>query len=109
MGTQLPFLPVHSREEFKLFGDLILQGYTDEHEMAVKWCEWVDGKMMFPKLPGIFGRTENDGRKIERKWDAVKKAKDGIELLTQLNVALCPKSDVVETLHVNLDDDLEFG
>jgi hypothetical protein len=32
-----------------------------------------------------------------------------MQVLTQLNIALCPKSDVVETLHLNLDDDLEVG
>jgi hypothetical protein len=32
-----------------------------------------------------------------------------MQVLTQLNIALCPKSDVVETLDLNLDDDLEVG
>jgi hypothetical protein len=72
-GTQLPFLPVHGREEFKLLGALTLKGSRDEQEMALKWCEWVDGKTIFPKLP-VHLRTHKElWEKNERVRDALKR------------------------------------
>ncbi len=54
MGTDVPFLPVHGKKEYKLFARLVLYSDNntfDEQAMALKWMEFVDGVEVFPKLP----------------------------------------------------------
>jgi len=59
----LPFLPLNGKAEFQLFQKLRSnQGSFDAEEMAIKWCEHVDGVSIFPKLP-VYLRTHHD------KWE----------------------------------------
>jgi hypothetical protein len=53
MNTKLPFLPVHGEEEYRLFEKLVLlvSPGLDCDKMAIKWCNYVDGIEIFPKLP----------------------------------------------------------
>jgi hypothetical protein len=58
-GLDLPFLPVDTTEEIRLFNKLALEHFetngnkkTFNYEsMAIAWCEHVDGLTVFPKLP----------------------------------------------------------
>ena len=59
MGFELPFLPVDTPEEVKLFNKLALKfkesgnlsKVLDFDKMAIEWCDYVDGTTIFPKLP----------------------------------------------------------
>lgn len=48
-----PFLPVDTDEEKKLFKRLIAaqSDSMDFEQMALNWCDKVDGVKVFPKLP----------------------------------------------------------
>lgn len=50
-GTQLPYLPVHTRKEKALFSRLATEGLKDWDEVARKWSASVDGVLVFPKIP----------------------------------------------------------
>mmetsp|Transcript_7022 Transcript_7022/g.18336 ORF Transcript_7022/g.18336 Transcript_7022/m.18336 type:complete len:138 (-) Transcript_7022:84-497(-) len=59
MGTKLPLLPVHGKEENVLFHSLVLAappGPLNFDSMAIEWCKHADGKAIFPKLP-VYLRT----------------------------------------------------
>jgi hypothetical protein len=53
MNMKLPFLPVHGEEEYRLFEKLVLlvSPSLDFDKMEIKWCNYVDGIEIFPKLP----------------------------------------------------------
>jgi hypothetical protein len=60
IGLDLPFLPVDTVEEIRLFNKLALDHYETSsgnkktlnyENMAIAWCEYVDGITIFPKLP----------------------------------------------------------
>ena len=61
-GLDIPFVPVHSKEEMQLFNTLGLQlidanrATIDFDAMALEWCNYVDGINIFPKLP-VYLRT----------------------------------------------------
>lgn len=61
-GLDVPFVPVSSKEEMRLFNTLVLRlidanGATiDFDAMALEWCNHVDGVTIFPKLP-VYLRT----------------------------------------------------
>ena len=51
MGTKLPLLPVHGEHEYKLFTSLMLMQSSSTpnfHEMAITWCQHVDGVNIWP-------------------------------------------------------------
>ena len=58
-GFELPFLPVDTLEEVKLFNQLALKSKQsgnlnqaiDFDKMAIEWCDYVNGTTIFPKLP----------------------------------------------------------
>jgi hypothetical protein len=55
-GFALPFLPVDTKEEIKLYHLLALSHYeangdVNFDKMALSWCQYVDGIDIFPKLP----------------------------------------------------------
>ncbi len=54
MNMKLPFLPVHGKEEYRLFKKLVLlvSPSLDFDKMTIKWCYYVDGIEIFSKLPG---------------------------------------------------------
>ena len=53
MGVDKPFTQVNGGKETMLFTQLTLQmkDHFDEEEMAIKWCDFVDCRNIFPKLP----------------------------------------------------------
>ena len=53
MQTELPLLPLVTKEEQKLFCRMMLEcnGSPDFEDMAVKWAAKSDCKKVFPKLP----------------------------------------------------------
>jgi hypothetical protein len=53
MNIKLPFLPVQGEEEYRLFERLVLlvSPNLDFEKMAIKWCGYVAGIAIFPKLP----------------------------------------------------------
>ena len=55
MRVDLPFLPVDDAEH-KLFSTMMLKHKEDWDAMALDWCQYVDGKSIFPKLP-VYLRT----------------------------------------------------
>ena len=61
-GLYVPFVPVSSKEEMRLFNTLALRlidanGATiDFDAMTLEWCNHVDGVTIFPKLP-VYLRT----------------------------------------------------
>jgi len=78
MGTKLPLLPVHGEAECKLFERLVLTMPTlDFDAMAIAWCNEVDGRTIFPKLP-VYLRTHHTAwLRNQRVRDAVEKASTG--------------------------------
>jgi hypothetical protein len=93
MGVQLPFLPVHGKEEMQLFVQLILNapGGFDADEMALRWCDYVDGVSVFPKLPVYLREYHGVYLKNGRVKDAVKVMKNHVELLEAINKELVPR------------------
>ena len=59
LNLELPFLPVDTNEEIQLFGNLAVTHYNthgansdlDYDQMAIDWCNSIDGIAIFPKLP----------------------------------------------------------
>jgi hypothetical protein len=59
INLELPFLPVDTPDEIKLFGRLAVEHFKsngankvlDFDQMAIDWCKSVDGITIFPKLP----------------------------------------------------------
>ena len=51
--TEVPILPVLGEDEYKLFNRLLMEmnGVMDDMEMAIHWCDHVNGPTIFPKLP----------------------------------------------------------
>ena len=88
MKTKLPLLPVHGKEECQLFNALVdSQGgkNIDFEEMAIAWCEHVDGEKIVPKLP-VYLRTHYNkwihNRKVQ---DCVARLATGEARLLELN------------------------
>jgi hypothetical protein len=92
MGVQLPFLPVHGKEEMQLFVCLILKATTwfDADEMGLKWCDFVD-ITIFPKLPVYLREYHGVYLKNGRVKDAAKAMKSHVELLEAINKELVPQ------------------
>jgi hypothetical protein len=54
MSVPLPFLPaVHGDNEAKLFVCVVsvMDRASDAYHVTLEWCNFVDGKTTFPKLP----------------------------------------------------------
>ena len=92
MGTKLPFLPVHGEAECKLFSQqlLVLSSPLNYDQMALKWCEFVDGVTIFPKLPVYLRTYHSLWQRNQRIKDALAKASSGIARLKALNAAMMP-------------------
>ena len=92
MGTKLPFLPVHGEAECKLFSQLllVLSSPLNYDQMALKWCEFVDGVTIFPKLPVYLRTYHSTWQRNQRIKDALAKASTGIARLKALNAAMMP-------------------
>ena len=86
MGTPAPLLPVHREAECRLFDDIVrTTGSLDFDQMALDWCQKVNGVTIFPKLP-VYLRTHYAAwQRSQRVKEAVRTAAAGAEVLTLLN------------------------
>ena len=79
MGTLLPLLPVHGKQENLLFSSLALQqlgggrgnAKLDFEELAITWCAHVNGTTIFPKLPVYL-------RQHFTRWERNQRIKDAL-------------------------------
>jgi hypothetical protein len=57
MQLKIPPLPSSTKEEFKLFNELMMENPEPNakryHTMAVIFGQWADGITIFPKLPSM--------------------------------------------------------
>jgi hypothetical protein len=92
MGIAIPFLPVHGPSEFKLFTNLMLNKMSkfDADPMALMWISYVNGKNIFPKLPGQLREYHKRWERNRRIQTAVEMMKSDIAALDQLNLELIP-------------------
>lgn len=88
MGTKLPFLPVHTVEERRLYRRLILEGINDEKQQALKWVESVNGIDIFPKLPVHLRNYRERFEQNGRARQAFQDARTSRDTLVSLNAAL---------------------
>ena len=87
MGVKVPFLPVHGKDEKKLFCDLVTGSTTaalDFDQMALDWCGHVNGKTIFPKLPAYLRTYETTWKRNQAARAAMRAAKPATEILKQL-------------------------
>ena len=86
-GHSGTILPVDTDEEKKLFKRLVAaqSGSTNFEQMALDWCDKVDGVKVFPKLPVYLRTYFQKVERIDRIKDAVRSAKKGQEFLSALN------------------------
>jgi hypothetical protein len=93
MKTKLPLLPVHGKEECQLFNEMVdRQGgkIIDFEEMAIGWCEHVDGEKIVPKLP-VYLRTHYN------KWIHNRKVQDCVARLATGEARLCELNESFTT------------
>ena len=87
-GTKLPLLPVHGKEEKRVFSELILEqngeADIDFDAMAIEWCKHVDGDSIMPKLPAYLRTYFSTWQRNQRVRDAVDRAAAGKEKLEKL-------------------------
>lgn len=90
MGVDLPFLPFSTDEERKQFALCVLDpNFPDRDEdAAIAWCNYVDGKVIFPKLPVHIRNYRERFERNERVKQSVENARAGNEKLAELNAAL---------------------
>ena len=105
MGTKLPFLPFATEEENQLFAECVLRNdfpsMEDDNDAAIAWCKFVDGVNIFPKLP-VHVRIHRDAfERNQRVKDCVRKAREGKEILDELNKALHPTLPAVAEAVIN--------
>jgi hypothetical protein len=87
MGVKVPFLPVHGKDEKKLFCDLVTGSTTaalDFDQMALDWCGHVNGKTIFPKLPAYLRTYETTWKRNQAARAAMRVAKPANDILKQL-------------------------
>ena len=74
MGTKLPILPVHGSAENRCFACLVVELPIPLNfdQMALAWCELVDGVSIFPKLP-VYLRVHH------AKWLRNMRIRDSLE------------------------------
>ena len=86
-GVMIPFLPVHGKNECQLFTQLVLHDLErfDEHILALKWIDFVDGRMIFPKLPHQLRKYYKQWEQNQRVQAAVQHMKSDQEILDLIN------------------------
>ena len=88
MGTALPFLPVHTFEEKKLFTTLCLEHGLNIQKITKEWMNHVDGIKIYPKLSVSIRTYHEKWKKNNRVKDAIQESKKSLKQLKQLfNVA----------------------
>jgi hypothetical protein len=110
-GTKLPFTPVHFKDEKKLFSRLALgqSVYINEYEMALKWCDFVDGITIFPKSPGQLREYRKRFERNRRIKDALARIKSGTHALRRINDATDMATDVEERQATGQGNSAEFA
>ncbi|KAL7538491.1 hypothetical protein ACHAXR_008586 [Thalassiosira sp. AJA248-18] len=90
MNIPLPFLPFASEEERKKFAQCVLTpGFPTCNDAAsIEWCKFVDGVDIFPKLPVHIRTYREQFQRNERVRQSKTNAREGNELLAELNAAL---------------------
>ena len=87
MGTPAPLLPVHGEKEFALFDKMVRSSCSDldMENMAIEWCNHVDGTDIFPKLPAYLRTHHSKWIRNQLVREAVEKAAAGEAVLRQMN------------------------
>lgn len=93
-AVPLPFLPVHTPQEKKLYTLLTLEhlrvtrrSAPDFNTVALEWCKHVNGETIFPKIP-VYLRTYNDTYMYnQRVRQAISSSRESAGRLSDLNRA----------------------
>ena len=90
MGVPIPFLPFATIEEKEKFGLCMVNSSfpRDDEGAAIKWCEYVDGVSIMPKLPVHIRNHKEKFERNKKVRQAVQNAQSGNDRLAQLNAAL---------------------
>ena len=117
-GVPIPFLPVDTKEEQRLFTHLVLsvlKGF-DANEMALLWMKKVDGVHIYPKYPHDLRKYHKTWERSRRVRTATRKLKSDAELLEILNQNELPPELATQDDDNNMqicndddDDDDDFG
>ena len=101
MGVPVPFLPFANMEEKRQFGLCQVNSSfpQDDERAAIKWCDYVDGKSIMPKLPVHFRNHRQKYERNERVRQAVENAEPGNARLAQLNAALESSANTAQIHH----------
>ena len=107
-GVSVPFTPVASSAEKKLFARLSVEEpmlSNDMTAMAERWIDFVDGKNIFPKLE-VYLRTHREpyvrNKRIEH---AVKEMEDETNMLKQLNSNTLTARDEPQFLNTEQEEE----
>ena len=91
-GVPIPFLPVHTVAEKKKYNSLLLEhlrgrnsSVADFDELALIWCDHVDGINIFPKLPVYLKTYQDTFIHNQNVRLAVQSARESAKLLSDLN------------------------
>lgn len=112
MGVKVPFLPIHGGIEASLFTRLVLEMPDfDESKISIEWCKFVNGHSVFPKLPVYLRLYFERWERNQRIKDAVRKSKNELLLLEQVNDTnmLTPNSSSGVTLPLTPTNDGNLG
>jgi hypothetical protein len=93
MGVALPFLPVRGKTECILFSKILLHEMNtfDVFAMSLLWIPHVDGKEVFPKLPGQLQQHYKKWKRNRAVQDAFSRMRRENDKLESLNKQLVPK------------------
>lgn len=85
----LPCLPIHGKDESKLFVHLVLHrgGRFDEEKMALDWIQHCNGTTIFPKLPVYLRWHYKKWKRNQKTREAVMKVSfcESIEFIKRVN------------------------
>jgi hypothetical protein len=88
MGTPLPLLPIHGKQEHTLFSKLALEQLKgkknvaiDFDALAIEWCAYVNGASIFPKLPVYLNQHFTSWQCNQRIKDTLRAAQPLIDAL----------------------------
>ena len=86
----LPFLPFDTEEERKQFARCVLDPAfpVTDGDAAIKWCDYVEGKNIFPKLPVHLRTNRKAFEKNERVRHIKQKLRGANAKISALNDAL---------------------
>ena len=91
MGTPLPLLPIHSKDEHALFTRLVLaqlngdaSNKIDFEALAITWCAHVNGATIFPKLPVYLRLHFSKWQRNQRIKDALRNMQPALDDLQTL-------------------------